>query len=97
MGQLRTSSFAILFSVTFVVAATFQVAMSLLSVLLAVLSPGLFQMNGEMATSPGQALGVLVFLLVIGLIINAGMAAVGSPLAYGKPGFANGGFAAMGG
>ena len=78
MAFLRTAPFGDLFLVTFLVAGSFQVAMSLLGILLAVLSPGLFNMNGVPATSPAGALGVLVFLLIFGLVINAAMSAIGA-------------------
>lgn len=78
MDYLKNANFAGLFIVTFVVAATFQLAMTTLGLLLAFLSPGLFQMNGVPATSPVQAIGTLVFLLVFGLVINAGMSAIGA-------------------
>lgn len=52
--------------------------MSALCVLLVVPSPGVFQMNGVLATSPFQALGEPLFLLAISLVMNAGVAAVGA-------------------
>ncbi len=78
MDYLKRAPFGGLFAVTFGVAATFQVSMSLLGLLLALLSPSLFFMNGSPATSPVQAIGTLVFLLVMGLVINAGMSAMGA-------------------
>ena len=78
MHYLKTASFGGLFTVTFGVAAAFQVAFSILGLLLAVLSPGLFHMNGAAATSPAGAIGVLIFLLVIGLFMNAAMSALGA-------------------
>lgn len=80
MDYLKKATFGGLFLVTFVVAGTFQLVMAALGVLLAVLSPGLFHMNGVAAGSPAQAIGTLIFLLVFGLVINAGMAAIGSLL-----------------
>jgi ABC-type siderophore export system fused ATPase/permease subunit len=78
VNYLRTAAFGGLFTVTFTVAAAFQLAMSALGILLVVLSPGLFQMNGVPATSPVQALGTLLFLLAMGLVMNAGISAVGA-------------------
>lgn len=78
MSYLKTTPFAGLFAVTFGVAAAFQIAFSVLGLLLAVLSPGLFQMNGAPATSAVGAIGVLIFLLVFGLVINAAMSALGA-------------------
>lgn len=78
MHYLKTASFGDLFTVTFGVAAAFQVAFSVLGLLLAVLSPGLFHMNGAAATSPVAAVGVLLFLLVVGLFMNAAMSALGA-------------------
>jgi len=45
---------------------------------LAFLAPGLFYMNGAAATSPMGAIGVLIFLLVVGLCVNAAMSALGA-------------------
>lgn len=78
MDYLKSATFGGLFTVTFVVAATFQIIMAGLGMALAVLSPGLFQMNGVPATSPAQAIGTLLFLLTVGLVMNAGMSAVGA-------------------
>ena len=78
MNFLKSASFGGLFTVTFTVAATFQVAFSLLGLLLAFLSPGLFQMNGVAATSPVQAIGTLLFLLVFALVMNAAISALGA-------------------
>lgn len=78
MNFIRTASFGGLFIVTFVVAASFQLAFSLLGVVLALISPGLFNMNGVPASSPVAAVGVLIFLLVIGLAMNAAMSALGA-------------------
>ncbi|PZO01690.1 MAG: hypothetical protein DCF28_09585 [Alphaproteobacteria bacterium] len=78
MDYLRSANFGGLFIVTFAVAATFQVVMAVLGILLAVLSPGLFQMNGVPATSPAEAFGTLLFLLALFLVMNAGISAVGA-------------------
>ncbi len=67
----EAASFSGLFTVTFVVGATSQVAFSLLGLLMAATSPGMFKMNNAAATSPAQAVGVLVFLLAVLLVINA--------------------------
>lgn len=91
MNYLRTASFGGLFTVTFAVAAAGQVTLSILGLLFAILAPGMFQMNGAVATSPVQAIGALLFLLVFGLFMNAGMSAIGSLTwlgvrrAFGKP------------
>ena len=77
---LRSASFGELFAVTFTVAATCQVAFSLLGLLMVATSPAMFKMNGEAAANPAQALGVLVFLIAICLAMNAGMSAIGSGL-----------------
>ena len=83
MDYLKRAPFGGLFLVTFTVAATFQVLMALLGLLLAFLSPGMFFMNGAPATSPVQAVGVLLFLLVVGLVVNAGISAIGALLWMG--------------
>jgi len=83
MKTIRTAPFGDLFLTTFLVAASFQIAVSILGVILAFTSPGLFNMNGVPATSPTGAIGVLVFLLVVGLVVNAGMSALGALIVMG--------------
>ncbi len=78
MPFLKSASFGGLFTVTFTIAATCQIAFSLLGLLLAATSPAMFKMNGAPAANPGQALGVLVFLLAIMLAMNAAMSAIGA-------------------
>lgn len=91
MNYLKTASFGGLFTVTFAVAAASQVMLSILGILFAFLAPGMFQMNGAAATSPVQAIGALLFLLVFGLFMNAGISAIGALIwlglrrAFGKP------------
>jgi len=80
MNSIRNGSFGQLFTITFVVAATAQVTFSILGLLLAFLAPGLFTMNGVQATSAGPAIGTLIFLLVFGLFMNAGLSAIGAGL-----------------
>ncbi|WP_406851692.1 hypothetical protein WEU32_09260 [Brevundimonas sp. BH3] len=83
MNTIRNGSFIELFVTTFIVAAAFQVAMSVLGILLAVLSPGLFHMNGQAATSPVGAIGVLIFLLVFSLLVNATISVAGAGIVLG--------------
>ncbi|MGV9006245.1 MAG: hypothetical protein ACOH1H_05855 [Brevundimonas sp.] len=78
MSYIRTASFGELFTVTFVVAASFQVTFTILGLILAITSPGLFNMNGVPAESPVAAIGVLVFLLAIALFLNAAISALGA-------------------
>jgi len=78
MQFLRSASFGGLFTVTFTVAATSQVAFSLLGLLMVATSPAMFKMNDVPATNPAQALGVLVFLLAVLLAMNAGLSAIGA-------------------
>lgn len=80
MPFLRSASFGSLFTVTFTVAATCQVAFSLLGLLMVDTAPAMFKMNGEAASGPLQAFGVLVFLLAVMLIMNAGISAIGAGL-----------------
>lgn len=80
VGYLRAASFGGLFSVTLAVAATCQVVLSLIGIAAAVMAPGIFKMNGQPAANPVQAIGVVVFLLLFGLMMNAGISAIGSGL-----------------
>lgn len=72
MHYLRTASFGGLFTVTFAVAASFQVVFSVLGLFLAVAAPGMFNMNGVPATSAVGAIGVLIFMLAFGLFYQRG-------------------------
>ena len=54
-----------------------------LGLVTALLSPGLFKMNGAPAASPGQAVGVLMFLLIFGLLINTTSSAAGAGIWLG--------------
>lgn len=83
MQYLRTASFGGLFGVTFTVAASCQVALTLFGLIGAFMAPGIFKMNGEAATNPTQAVGVLIFLLGVCLVLNAGMSALGAGLWLG--------------
>lgn len=78
MRFLRSASFGDLFAVTFVVGAAFQVVASMLSLLLGAINPSLFNMNGAPAQSLLQALGVILFMLVFGLVANAAISSLGS-------------------
>ncbi|MDI1327414.1 MAG: hypothetical protein PSV23_11520 [Brevundimonas sp.] len=83
MHYIRTASFGGLFTTTFLVAASFQVAATLLGLILAVLSPGLFNMNGVPATTPVGAISVLIFLLCFALFMNAAISALGAAVVLG--------------
>jgi hypothetical protein len=78
MDSLRSASFGALVAVSCTVGATFQVALVIVGLFVALLSPGVFKMNNAAATSPGQAIGVLLFLLVFGLVANVTISAAGS-------------------
>jgi hypothetical protein len=80
MDFLKAAGFGALFTVTFVVAASFQITMTILGLGLALLSPGLFKMNGAPAANPIQAIGVVIFLGVFMLVLNAAVSAAGSGL-----------------
>jgi hypothetical protein len=75
---LKSAAFGALFAVTFTVAAAFQVAMALLGLVLAFTSPAIFKMNGAPATNAGEAIGVVIFLLVVAIVLNAAISAIGS-------------------
>jgi hypothetical protein len=83
MDYLRSASFGDLFGVTFTVAATCQVFLSLFGLVGVLVAPGIFKMNGAAATSPAQALGVLLFLLGFCLFLNAGLSALGAAVWLG--------------
>jgi hypothetical protein len=77
---LKTGNFGSLFQVTFVVAATFQIAAALLGLLFAFLAPGGFNVNGRPATNPGEAIVAVVIMLVVGMLLNAAISAGGAGL-----------------
>lgn len=78
MELLRTAQFATLFIVTFVVAATFQIAMAFVGLIIAMLTPSFFKMNGAPAANTAQAVVVLILILLFVLLLNAAMSAAGS-------------------
>lgn len=83
MNFIKTASFGTIFGTAFIVTATAQLAFGLLGIVLAILAPGMFHMNGAPATSPVGAIGVLVFLLVVGLIMNATVNVCGAAILMG--------------
>ena len=78
MDYLRRGSFGALFGVTFTIAATFQILMALIGLVVAVTAPGFFKMNGAPAATPLQAIGVDLFLLIVLLLLNTMISATGS-------------------
>ena len=80
METLKSGSFGHLFAVTFFVAATFQVAASLLALVFAVLAPSGFTLNNRPAANPGEAIVVVIMLLIAALVMNAMISAGGSGL-----------------
>ncbi len=78
MKIIRTASFSDLFFTTFLVAGSAQVVMTLFSVLLAFLYPSTFNMNGAPAASAAGALAVVVIFVIVGLMMNAAMSAMGA-------------------
>jgi hypothetical protein len=80
MDTLKSASFGTLFQITFVVAATFQVAAAVLGLLFAVLAPGGFNLNGRPAQSIGEAITVVLIMIVAGMLLNAAISAGGSGL-----------------
>lgn len=80
METLRTAPFGTLFGAAFVVGAVFQLAMTILGIVLAFVSPSLFRANGQVMTDPLQAVGVVLFLAIFGLACNAAVSAGGAGL-----------------
>lgn len=78
MEFLKTAGFGALFGVTFTVVAAFHCAMATIGLVLTFTSPALFKMNGAPAANPLQAIGVVIFLLVVALFLNAAVSAMGS-------------------
>lgn len=75
MGFLRTASFGALFGTSFMIAATFLGALTLLGLAEAFLSPAFFS-----AATPRGAMGVVALLLGFGLAVNAVVSASGAGL-----------------
>ena len=65
---------------SFTAGATFQAGLSLIGLICAFLSPGLFKLNGTPANGPMAAVGVVLFMLVFGLVLNTTISAAGSGL-----------------
>lgn len=80
VNTLKTATFGTLFGVTFAVSATFQMTMIVVGLLVAVLAPTSFTMNGQQATNVGQAVGALVTMFVVGMIFNAMISSAGAGL-----------------
>jgi len=82
--DFRQASFGELFGTTFVVGASFQGALFVLGLLMAILNPGLFHSGPPgaqvAASSPVQAVGVLVLLMVFEIILNLVVSAGGAGL-----------------
>lgn len=78
MDTLKSASFGQLFCVTFIVAATFQVALTLIGLPFALLAPSGFNLNGRPATGPGEALTVILLMLIAGSLMNAAISAGGA-------------------
>ena len=83
MNIIRTGSFSALFFTTFLVAGSAQVVMTALCLLLAVLSPTIYNLNGAPATGPAGAIAVVVIFFFVGLIMNAAMSAIGAVIVMG--------------
>ena len=78
METIRIAPFGTLFGVSFVVGAVFQLAMAVAGVVLAFASPGLFTAGGQAIANPLQAVGVVLFLVIVGLAANTAVAGAGS-------------------
>lgn len=80
MDYLKSASFGGLFTVTFFVAATFQVTLALLGLVAAIFIPGGFQLNGAPARNTGEAIAAVAIMLVAFLLVNVLVSAAGSGL-----------------
>lgn len=80
MDVLKSATFGTLFGVAFAVGEAFQLVLGVLGLLMAILAPNSFTMNGARVANPGQALMVLILMLFMGAIMNVTVAAAGSGL-----------------
>ena len=80
METIRTAPFGTLFGVSFVMGAVFQLMMAIAGIVIAVISPGVFSAEGQAMTSPLQAIGVVLFLTIVGLAANTAVAGAGSAI-----------------
>ena len=82
--DFKQASFGALFGTAFVVGAAFQAALFVLGLLMAVLSPGVFRSGPPgaqiPASSPAQAIGVLILITVVGIILNLVVSSGGAGL-----------------
>jgi hypothetical protein len=82
--DFKKASFGELFGTTFVVGAAFQGALFVLGLVMAILNPGWFHSGPPgaqvAASSPVQAIGVLVLLSGFGVILNLMVASGGAGL-----------------
>lgn len=80
MAFLRVAGFGGLFQVTFVVAATFQLALGLVCLVSAFFAPSAFTLNGAPAQNLGQALTAVTFIVMALLAMNLPISAAGAGL-----------------
>jgi hypothetical protein len=82
--NIRKASFGELFGTAFAVGLAFDAGVFVLGLILALLSPGLFHSGPPgaqvAASSPPQAIGVLVLLTVFALVANLVVSAGGAGL-----------------
>jgi hypothetical protein len=82
--DIRKATFAELFGTAFAVGAAFDAALFIVGLLMAILSPGMFHSGAPgaqvAASSPVQAIGVLVLLTVFALLANLVVSSAGAGL-----------------
>ncbi len=82
--DIRKATFGELFGTAFVVGAAFDGALFVAGLLMAILSPGVFHAGAPgaqvAASSPAQAIGILVLLTVFALLANLVVSSAGAGL-----------------
>lgn len=82
--DIRKATFGELFGTAFVVGAAFDAALLIVGLLMAILNPGLFHAGAPgaqvAASTPAQAIGVLVLLTVFALLANLIKSSAGAGL-----------------
>jgi hypothetical protein len=78
MNSLQRSGYQELFLSALVVLVCFHLLMAVLGLVAAFALPGVFNINGAPAQGPGGALAALAIMMIVFLILDLAIAAVGA-------------------
>jgi hypothetical protein len=78
MDYLRTAPFGGLFAVAFTVGTLFHFTLGIVGLGLAAFSPELFNAPGRPISGEVEAAGVVIFMLIFAMAVNAAVSALGA-------------------